>query len=173
MTDHPDRPDHATAAALADDARNILDAIPEDFIGTWQEAVEQARADRYAELRQKLDTWEPPLLSAYSADAADAAEPAEPTPAADSPLLSLLRGRLLAATAAAGTFGIAVSNLAARVAIVRADGSLSTAEAIDLLNQAGPLLAAAPDLLIAGLSLLALLATIASKAREIWRRRAG
>jgi hypothetical protein len=85
--------------------------------------------------------------------------------------VSLVRGRGLAFIASLLAFQQAASSLWAKVAPLVADG-LSVADAIAILNDAGPMLVASNDLWIMVATLIAAIATAVSKLRSWWRQRA-
>jgi hypothetical protein len=111
------------------------------------------------------------LRSALDADpdAADlfgelvAADPADPV------WLSAIRGRVLAAIASAVSLWVSGGHLLGVLAAIRT-GGLDPAAGAELLTHAGVVYDAGASLIVASGSLVALVASVGSKARELARR---
>lgn len=96
------------------------------------------------------------------------AELVEWTPPRDPAWLSALRGRLLAALASGISLWFSGGQLLALIGGIQ-DGGLTAAAGAELVTHAGVVYDAAGALVIAGASLVALVASVGSKARE-WAR---
>ena len=86
----------------------------------------------------------------------------------DPAVVSMIRGRLAAAWTSLSTFALAAHSLWAKAAPLMADG-LTMPEAVELLNQSGPMLSAGGDIGIMILSAAAAAAAAISKWRETRR----
>jgi hypothetical protein len=83
--------------------------------------------------------------------------------------ISAIKGRLLAVLGGLATVIVAGASVWDRVSIVMADSTLTAAEAVSLLNAAGPLVSANADLLLMLTGLVSVVGAAWSKWRE--RRR--